>query len=79
MTTIVDFRPRRDAACIARAPLSESHHTHFGAGETGAEIILFPRVKKRASKRDGLRKALKRRFTLRMQFDAAEAISCVCV
>ncbi|MEJ2117107.1 MAG: hypothetical protein P8Y67_00580 [Alphaproteobacteria bacterium] len=65
MSTIVDFRLWRDAACIARPPMPEDKSMHPAMTEGSADIILFPRVKRRVLKKQGLRKALKRRFTLR--------------
>jgi hypothetical protein len=65
MSTIVNFRLRRDEACIARLPMPEDQIINPAMSEGSADIILFPRVKRHVLKKQGLRKALKRRFTLR--------------
>lgn len=65
MSTIVNFRLRRDEACIARLATPEDKTMHPAMGEGSADIILFPRVKRHVLKKQGMRKALKRRFTLR--------------
>jgi len=65
MSTIVNFRLRRDEACIARLSMPEDQIINPAMGEGSADIILFPRVKRHVLKKQGMRKALKRRFTLR--------------
>jgi hypothetical protein len=65
MNTIVNFRLRRDEACIARLSTPEDKIMQPAMDKGSADIILFPRVKRHVLKKQGTRKALKRRFTLR--------------
>jgi hypothetical protein len=65
MSTIVNFRLRRDEACIARLATPENKNMHPAMSEGSADIILFPRVKRHVLKKQGMRKSLKRRFSLR--------------